>query len=754
MMTGRSTGPGTTLAQLYIHNTLQYNKNHSGNDVVDDDNESTSGIAIQYQTDDGSLVSLTHPDTRDCLKKHEQWLVKLIEDCCCSSTTTNTIKNNGINTTTPATTCDDLVIAYLSMNSVDMFLSMLACSSLVSSAFTFDGSSIPSSSFSSSLSSSSTSSSPRNCTALSAVALLNTRWSANEMIASLQSKAGTRRRENVKTIILYGNGYDIIANDVISKLDHVAFCIPIIKRQQLVSSVSFDSVLVPNSVPVPSLRNHDVLLPVSSASSSSEQNNYNDNDDNLNKLKTYIETTASTNDAFIIFTSGTTRNKNRYDRSNTNANSSSPVFTSTPKGVRLSHKSIAIQSWAKLSAPCRYCSSTIMNAMTVPLYHIGGLSSCYATLLAGGCLVFSNNRTNTTKQDASTTTTATTMNSFNPQQVLHTLNGPYHVNTLVVVPAMLSAIFQYIKNTDTEQMSRLTSKNNNDNNDNFCYPLVKLVLIGGQSASNIMIGQIQNYFPNAKIVQTYAFTEASSSVTFLQISNDSDTGTKYSFNKKKSNNKETSANISISGDCVGTSPDHVDIRLLRQVQDEKQRNVRKIITVPFVPGLIATRGPHVMNGYWRRGGTDTSTTETKKTQHGWFVSSDLGYYDEDGMLYFCGRATDTIRTGGETVMAQEVERVLSYHPSIVECAVFPTKDERFGEIVSCAVVVSSSSSSSSPVHGISLDNLKDWCTKHGLAKYKRPRRLLIVDSLPRNSSGKVVKYKLVEPPYTMIRSKL
>lgn len=110
----------------------------------------------------------------------------------------------------------------------------------------------------------------------------------------------------------------------------------------------------------------------------------------------------------------------------------------------------------------------------------------------------------------------------------------------------------------------------------------------------------------------------------------------------------------------------------------------------------------------------------------------MGYWDE-GKLYFCGRVNDVIRTGGETVLANEVEKVLLMHPAINDCAVFSLPDEKFGEAVCCAVVT---------VKTGSVDDLKGWCTQQGLANYKKPQRIFLVSTLPRNASGKVLKHKL------------
>jgi fatty-acyl-CoA synthase len=118
-------------------------------------------------------------------------------------------------------------------------------------------------------------------------------------------------------------------------------------------------------------------------------------------------------------------------------------------------------------------------------------------------------------------------------------------------------------------------------------------------------------------------------------------------------------------------------------------------------------------------------------------TNDLGYWDDQGRLYFCGRVNDVIRTGGETVLATEVERVLAQHPDIVECAVFALNDDKFGEAVCCALV-------SRAGLELTLVDVRGLCREKGLAGYKQPRRVFHVGELPKNSSGKILKFLLKE----------
>jgi len=244
------------------------------------------------------------------------------------------------------------------------------------------------------------------------------------------------------------------------------------------------------------------------------------------------------------------------------------------------------------------------------------------------------------------------------------------------------------------------------------YPQAELILIGGQSASQDMMDNLGKIFPCARLVQTYACTEAASSMTFHEPT-------------------IFLPEPPIAGDCVGLPPPHVQLQLV------KRTDSTTIITEPYTVGILATSGPHVMTGYWKR---NCSSTKNQQQPTSCFVTNDLGFRDPQGLFYFCGRSKDVIRTGGETVIALEVERVLLQHDSIDECAVFGLPDVKFGETV-CAAIVSS--------RQLSLDDIRQHHC-HGLASYKRPRRLFAMSELPRNSSGKVLKFQLVQQFQTPI----
>ena len=512
--------------------------------------------------------------------------------------------------------------------------------------------------------------------------LLNTRWTTAEMVAVLRglvSEEGNREVDcDVPLVILYSAEFEIAARTVASCLpQHCQHCLPI-------PSFATKKWIATHSPP--NNRQHasppGVLVDDATLR------------DEIQYLsQQYPKDSLIHDDAILLFTSGTT--------------------TGGSKGVRLSHRALLVQALSKLLPPCHLSSTSVVMATTVPFYHVGGLTNCLAVWMAGGCLAI--------------TTQSSSSSSFDPKQVLQALALEDAINTLVVVPAMLHAL--------EIEISKRHDNNNADaaaaaaaDTDTVCtFPKMDLLLVGGQSASHTLVSFARRVFPRARLVQTYACTEAASSLTFLDV-------TKRGVNDDRASTRQP-PQTKISGDCVGYPPDHVQLALVPQPSSdhgapETLLNVKAAIEVPYTVGLIATRGPHLMNGYW--GGTSWSNYDQK-----WWISNDLGYWDEQKRLWFCGRHTDSIRTGGETVLAAEVERVLLQHPRIYECAVFGLPDEKFGHVVSCAVVLQQATTTT-------IGELRHWCEQQGLAGYKRPRRVFQVKEIPKNSSGKTLKYRLVE----------
>jgi acyl-CoA synthetase (AMP-forming)/AMP-acid ligase II len=151
-------------------------------------------------------------------------------------------------------------------------------------------------------------------------------------------------------------------------------------------------------------------------------------------------------------------------------------------------------------------------------------------------------------------------------------------------------------------------------------------------------------------------------------------------------------------------------------------------------GEIEVRGPTVMAGYW-----DDPAATSEALRDGWLATGDLGSWSEDGYLTLRGRSKEVVISGGSNVYPREVEDVLLQHPDVRAAAVVGEPDAEWGEIVIAFVV---------PIPGISPERLPDELDRlclDALARFKRPKRYVVVDQLPENAYGKVVKRELSIP---------
>ncbi|MEM2760108.1 MAG: acyl-CoA synthetase [Nitrososphaerales archaeon] len=168
---------------------------------------------------------------------------------------------------------------------------------------------------------------------------------------------------------------------------------------------------------------------------------------------------------------------------------------------------------------------------------------------------------------------------------------------------------------------------------------------------------------------------------------------------------------------VGTALPNVEVRLV----DENGNPVKD-----GEPGEIQVKGPTVFLEYWNNPGA------TKEVfRDGWFSTGDIAV-KENGIYRILGRNTiDIIKTGGYKVSALEIEEALRGHPKVKECAVVGVQDSEWGEKVCAALILKEKT-------GLTFDSFRLWAIER-LAPYKVPKEILLVDDLPRNTLGKVVK---------------
>jgi acyl-CoA synthetase (AMP-forming)/AMP-acid ligase II len=142
-------------------------------------------------------------------------------------------------------------------------------------------------------------------------------------------------------------------------------------------------------------------------------------------------------------------------------------------------------------------------------------------------------------------------------------------------------------------------------------------------------------------------------------------------------------------------------------------------------GEILLRGPHMMKEYWNR----PDATE-ESYDDGWFCTGDIAEIDDEGFITIKDRIKDMIISGGENIYPAEVENVVLAHPAVNEVAVIGLPDEKWGE-TTCAVIVLGEDK-------VDAEAIISFCEEK-LSRYKLPRKVVFVESIPRNPSGKILK---------------
>ncbi len=147
-------------------------------------------------------------------------------------------------------------------------------------------------------------------------------------------------------------------------------------------------------------------------------------------------------------------------------------------------------------------------------------------------------------------------------------------------------------------------------------------------------------------------------------------------------------------------------------------------------GVLEVRGPNVFKGYWRM----PEKTREELREDGFFITGDLSLIDDQGYVQIVGRGKDLIISGGYNIYPKEIELFLDAQDGVLESAVVGVPHPDFGESVVAVLV---------PEPGRTIDIAAiEAAARHDIAGFKRPRRIEVVDALPRNTMGKVQKNQL------------
>jgi acyl-CoA synthetase (AMP-forming)/AMP-acid ligase II len=226
---------------------------------------------------------------------------------------------------------------------------------------------------------------------------------------------------------------------------------------------------------------------------------------------------------------------------------------------------------------------------------------------------------------------------------------------------------------------------------------VRVIIAGGEKMPIPTIERLRTTFPSAWFADAYGLTETVSGDTFLD-------------------QESTVAKLgSVGRPCL-----YLELAIWDEDGVPRPAGER---------GEVVLRGPKVFKGYWR----DPDATDAAFAG-GWFHTGDIGVQDDEGYVYIVDRLKDMIVSGGENIAGSEVERVIYEHESVVEAAVVGRPDDRWGEVPVAFVVVSQARSTTP-------EELIEHCRSQ-LAKYKVPKEVVLIDVLPRNPSGKVLKREL------------
>ena len=267
---------------------------------------------------------------------------------------------------------------------------------------------------------------------------------------------------------------------------------------------------------------------------------------------------------------------------------------------------------------------------------------------------------------------------FAGQQVVEEIERS-RVTCMWTAPAMVRAILEVPGVEDSDLSS------------------VRLIIAGGEKMPIPFIERLRRTFPSAWFADAYGLTETVSGDTFL----------------------DRDSTVSKLG-SVGRACPYLELEIWDDQGTPVPAGER---------GEVVLRGPKVFKGYWR----DPEATSTAFAG-GWFHTGDVGMKDEDGFVYIVDRLKDMIVSGGENIAGSEVERVLYEHDAVVEAAVVGRPDDRWGEVPVAYVVLA-------PEATVTPDELIEHCREQ-LAKFKVPKAVTVIDALPRNPSGKVLKREL------------
>jgi acyl-CoA synthetase (AMP-forming)/AMP-acid ligase II len=229
---------------------------------------------------------------------------------------------------------------------------------------------------------------------------------------------------------------------------------------------------------------------------------------------------------------------------------------------------------------------------------------------------------------------------------------------------------------------------------------LRKIVYGAAPSPPELIARAERLLPGCELIQNFGQTETGPLIT------------------------QTTADRRRKPDSLGRPSPHVEVAIL---------DASGSPAAAGEAGEIAARGVHVMSGYL---GDDAANREFFRFGNGWGLTGDIAVAGPDGLITMVDRAKDVIIAGGVNIYPAEIERILAQHPEVADCAAFGTPDARWGELP-VAVAVLARGATASP------EELAAFCAER-MARHKRPRRIEIVEAVPRTAAGKILRKALKE----------
>ncbi|HKT12986.1 MAG TPA: fatty acid--CoA ligase [Terriglobia bacterium] len=240
---------------------------------------------------------------------------------------------------------------------------------------------------------------------------------------------------------------------------------------------------------------------------------------------------------------------------------------------------------------------------------------------------------------------------------------------------------------------------------------VKVLCIGGAPCSTALIREVEKKMPGCVAKGGYGLTETSPVISIATIKDHLAGDSPDVLLRRKA-----TAGCAFAG---------ADIRVVDIHGNDVKPDGEEV-------GEVVVRSDVVMEGYWNQ-----PEATARAIQDGWFHTGDLAVIDEEGYVLIVDRAKDMILSGGENIASAEIERVLSGHPAVLECAVIAVPDDKWGEAPKALVVLRADQAADEA-------GILDHCRNH-LAGFKVPKSVDFRPSLPKGGTGKILKKVLREP---------